>query len=326
MPFLLIPENLNGPEHTKWRRLLAPHFSPGRIQSWDSRIRSRATLLIEGLIDRGECDFVRDFALRYPTAIFLEIMGLPAEDLDMLLEWETAILHPAGEDPSANLGQMQAAQIAVTGYFADVIARRREVPTAERVPGLVTEALDWRIDGEPVSDDELLRFYLLMFMAGLDTVTAELGYGFLHLATHPQDRRRLVTEPEVADHAVEELLRAYPIVNVPREVVRETEIAGCPVKPGDFVILSYPSAGRDDSTYPAAREVDFDRDHTSHLTFGAGPHRCLGSHLARHELLVAYQEWHRRIPEYELQPAAPFTEATGGMMTLNSLPLRWATS
>jgi cytochrome P450 len=122
---------------------------------------------------------------------------------------------------------------------------------------------------------------------------------------------------------VEELLRVYPIVNTPREVSIETEIAGCPVRPGDFVMISYPSAGRDESAYADARTVDFDRAGMSHLTFGAGPHRCLGSHLARHELVVAYEEWHKRIPEYRLAQGVEFTEATGGMMALNALPLRW---
>jgi cytochrome P450 len=323
MSFLLIPENLNGPEHTRWRRLLAPHFSPGRVASWDVLARSRAVSLIESLIDRGECDFVPDFALRFPTAVFLQIMGLPVDHLDMLLDWETRILHPAHEQEAVNRDETLGAQVAVTQYFTGVIEERRRMRAAERPEGLVTDALDWRIDGEPVSDEELLRFYLLMFMAGLDTVTAELGYGFLHLATHPQDRRRLVEDPEVIPRAVEELLRVYPIVNTPREVSRETEIAGCPVRPGDFVMISYPGAGRDESVYADARTVDFDRTGMSHLTFGAGPHRCLGSHLARHELAVAYEEWHKRIPEYRLAEDVEFTEATGGMMALNALPLRW---
>jgi cytochrome P450 len=215
------------------------------------------------------------------------------------------------------------AQEEVTQYFVDVITTRRAMAPAERPPGLVTDALDWRIDGEPVSDQDLLMFYLLMFMAGLDTVTAELGYGFLHLATHPADRQRLVDDPGIIPTATEELLRAYPIVNTPREVTRETEVAGCPVRPGDFVMISFPSAGRDDAAHADARTVDFDRPNLSHLTFGAGPHRCLGSHLARHKLTIAYEEWHRRIPDYRIDERAAVEEASGGMMTLNSLPLVW---
>jgi len=323
MAFKLIPEFIDAPEHTKWRRLLAPYFSPGKIEAWNDRIRQRANQIIDGLIDKGECDFVNDFALRYPTAIFLEFAGLPLDRLEDFLKWEDNILHPAHEDPAANAAQMERAQGEVTKYFVEVIAERRAMAPEERPAGLITEALDWTIDGEPVPDHDLLLFYLLLFMAGLDTVTAELGYGFLHLATHPEDRQRIVDSPEIIPRATEELLRAYPIVNTYREAAVDTEIAGCPISAGDFVYLSYPSAGRDDAIYPDAQKVDFDRENITHLSFGAGPHRCLGSHLARHELTIAYEEWHKRIPAYELREDVEFTEASSGMFTLNSLPLRW---
>jgi cytochrome P450 len=162
-----------------------------------------------------------------------------------------------------------------------------------------------------------------MFMAGLDTVTAELGYSFLHLAEHPDDRKVIVEHPELIPKAVEELLRLYPIVNTPREVAEDTEVAGCPMRKGDIVMLSFPSAGRDESRYPDALTADFSRSDMSHLTFGAGPHRCLGSHLARHEMEIAYREWHRRIPHYRLAQGDAAKETAGIMMTLNTLPLAW---
>jgi cytochrome P450 len=320
LPFIPIPENINGPLHTKWRRLLAPYFSPREAAKWQDRVRVQAVELIEAIADKGSCDFTNEFALRYPTTIFLELMGLPTEQLDDLLRWEQAILHWDSEQgPEA----MVAAQIAVMQYFTSVIAERRGVPRDERTPGLITEALDWEIDGEQISDEDLLRFFLLMFMAGLDTVTAELGYGFLHLATHPEDRRKIVEHPELIPNAAEELLRLYPIVNAPREVARDIEIAGCPIRKGEFVVLGMPGAGRDDAFYENAAQADFERPPRSHLTFGAGPHRCLGAHLARHELVIAYEEWHKRIPDYSIDPDVPITETAGQMFSLNNLPLRW---
>jgi cytochrome P450 len=320
MPVIPIPENLNGPLHTKWRRLLAPYFSPREAARWEGRIRQRAVELIEAIADKGSCDFTADFAFRYPTSIFLELMGLPTEQLDDLLKWEQAILHWDSEQgPEA----MVTAQLAVMGYFTNVIAERRAVPRGERPPGLATEALDWEIDGEPISDDDLIRFLLLMFMAGLDTVTAELGYGFLHLATHPDDRRLIVERPELIPNAMEELLRLYPIVNPPREVAHDTEIAGCPIRKGEFVVLGLPGAGRDGRFYDDAAVADFERPARPHLTFGAGPHRCLGAHLARHEMVIAYEEWHKRIPDYRVDDEIPITETAGQMFSLNNLPLRW---
>ncbi|MEV8546507.1 cytochrome P450 [Streptomyces sp. NPDC051572] len=321
--FKLIPETLNGPEHMKWRRILAPYFSPGRVRDWDARIRNMAVTLIEEFVDRGQCDFISDFALRYPTAIFLDLMGLPLSDLDKFLQWEMAILHPDLSQGQVAVDGMEQAQIGVMGYFVDVLAKRRSEAPDVRVAGLVTEALSWTIDGEPVKDEDLLSFYLLMFLAGLDTVTAELGYGFLHLATHPEDRARLVAEPEIIPKATEELLRLYPIVNAMREASKDTEVAGCPVRKGEVLVVSFSSAGRDEAKYPASLTADFDRQDLSHLTFGAGPHRCLGSHLARHEMNIAYEEWHKRIPEYRLQDGAECSETSGNMMSLNSLPLVW---
>jgi cytochrome P450 len=320
MPFVPIPEFLNGPMHTKWRRLLAPYFSPREALKWEERIRERAAELIEAILDKGECDFTADFALRYPTSIFLEIMGLPVDQLEDLLEWETVILHSDVEQGSDG---RHVAQGAVIEYFMTAIATRRAQAPEERPPGLVTEAMNWSIDGEPVSDEDLLRFYLLMFMAGLDTVTAELGYAFLHLATHPADRKQIADNPAIIPKAVEELLRLYPIVNPPREAAEDTEIAGCPVRKGELLVISLPSAGRDDSAYPDALTADFERGGRPHLSFGAGPHRCLGSHLARHELVIALEEWHKRIPEYWVKEGGSITETAGAMMSLNSLPLQW---
>jgi cytochrome P450 len=323
MPVIPIPENLNGPIHTKWRRVLAPYFSPREAARWQDRIRALAVELIDAIVDKGKCDFTADFALRYPTTIFLELMGLPTEQLEDLLRWEQAILHWDSEQgPEA----MVAAQLAVMEYFANIIAERRAAPRGERPPGLITESLDWEIDGELISDEDLLRFHLLMFMAGLDTVTAELGYGFLHLATHPDDRRKIVERPELIPNAMEEMLRLYPIVNAPREAARDTEIAGCPIRKGEFVVLGMPGAGRDSAFYEDARVADFEGPARPHLTFGAGPHRCLGAHLARHELAIAYEEWHKRIPDYSVDEDIPMTETAGQMFSLNNLPLRWDTA
>jgi cytochrome P450 len=324
-PFILKPVNLDAPEHPKWRRLLAPVFAPGAIARWDERIVQRARELIDGFYANGQCDFVRDFALRFPTAIFLSLMGLPQSELDTFLTWETAILHPGADGTYEGLTPLQA-QAAVTAYFTELLRERRKHPADEPESDLVSMALGWEIDGKPLSDEDLLSLYLLMFEAGLDTVTAELGYGMLHLATHPRDRARIVAEPSIIPNAVEELLRMYPIVNPPRVATEDTTIGGCPVKKGEYVAMYLSAAGRDERVYPNADTVDFDRERIPHLTFGAGPHRCLGSHLARHELAAAYAEWHRRIPEYELAEGVRFDESVSALLGLNSLPLTWIPS
>jgi cytochrome P450 len=321
--FELVPQSLDGAIHAKWRRILGSYFSPGRIEKLLPTIRARAVELIESFADRGHCDFVVEFARLYPTAIFLGIMGLSLDELPKFMAWEMDILHPASDDLEEGTRISMTAQQEVTDYFAEMLIARRAMPVEERGKDLVSEALTWTIDGEPLSDKDLLSFYLLMFEAGLDTVTAELSWGFRHLATHPDDRQRIVDDPAIIPTAVEELLRVYPMVPLGRYVTEDNEVGGCPLKKGERVMLSLASAGRDEAIYDNATEVDFDRGVIQHLTFGAGPHRCLGSHLARHELATAYAEFHKRIPNYRLAEGVEFTETHSGLFGLTSLPLVW---
>jgi cytochrome P450 len=166
---------------------------------------------------------------------------------------------------------------------------------------------------------------LNVLLAGLDTVNAELSYFFYHLALHEQDRARIAHDPSIIPDAVEEMLRAFPIVRSGREVTTRYEIEGIHLQPGDLVFLPTMSAGRDESIYRDASSVRFDRGRVRHLSFGAGPHTCVGAYLARKELVVALEEWHRRIPDYELSDADEVTERNGHVCGLNSLPLRWST-
>jgi cytochrome P450 len=321
-PYPMKPLQVDAPEHLTWRYLLAPPFSPVAVRTWEGRIRDRANSLIDGLAGAGRCDFVSDFAHIFPTTIFLDFMGLPHSDLPRFLEWETAILHPGPDGTHMEMTREQA-QAAVRDYFAELIAAKRAGSPAAGSSDLLTAAMSWEMDGKPISEDNLLSFCLLMFAAGLDTVTAELAYGMLHLATHDADRARIASDPSVIDDAVEELLRVYPIAMPPRVAVQDTEVRGCPVKAGDLVVLGLAGVGRNEADHDRATEVDFDRERLPNTTFGIGPHRCAGAHLARLELKVAYQEWHRRIPDYRLAEGVKFTEGGNLTLGLNSLPLEW---
>jgi len=324
-PYKWIPEMLDGEEHKQWRRQLGPLFAPGAVARLDATVRQRAVELIDAIADKGWCDFMDDFAQQFPTTIFLELMGLPVDELGQFLEWEAAILHTpktsdASEDSSSaeNQTTQMNAMIAVMGRFAAIIAERREQPRDD----IISKAIQYQIDGQPVSDQDLLSFCLLMFMAGLDTVTMTLGWSFLHLARHPKDRQRLVDDAESIPNAVEEFLRAYAIVIPARKVMVDTEVQGCPLKAGEMVSLPLIAATRDENAFVNATTIDIDRSPNNHIAFGAGPHRCLGAHLARRELKIAMEEWHKRIPTYELAPGAELLEY-GGQIGLASLPLRW---
>ena len=318
-PYKWIPVMIDPPEHAKWRKVLAEYFSPGRVKGMHDAQRKLAAELVDTLVDDGGCDFVVQVSRIFPTTIFLTIMGLPVEELDQFMAWEDKILHQNGVGEEVNAARM-AGMMDVMGYFAALIQQRRDSPNPD-ADDIVSKAIDWSIDGEPISDGDLLNCLLLLFMAGLDTVSNQLSYGLLHLATHPADRARIVADPGLIPKAVEEILRVYPIVQTARKATQDFDFHGCPVKAGDMAAFPLAFAGRDEEAYPDAREVDLDRSVTRHLSFGAGPHRCLGSHLARQEMVVVLEEWHKRIPDYEVseQPI----EHGGQVYGVDSLKLTW---
>jgi cytochrome P450 len=321
--FRMIPLHLDPPVHTYWRQVLGQYFSPGRVEGITDKIRARCRHLLDDLDGRGSADFVTDFARLYPTAIFLELLGLPGDELPRFMAWEHDILHGTTEsDP----GRVKAGQAAadVSAYLGELLAERIAAGSAgDGRDDLITAAAGWRINGAPPSTEDLLNCLLLLFMAGLDTVANQLSYAFHHLATHPADRQLLVEDPSKIPNAVEEMLRAFPIVVLSRKVTTDTEIAGCPIGQGEMVVFPLTAAGRDEGTFAHATDVDLERSDVRHLSFGAGPHRCLGSHLARRELVIALEEWHRRIPDYTLVDGAEVTEHSGGVYGIDTLALTW---
>lgn len=313
-----IPEMLDPPEHTKWRQLLAPLFSPGRVRAMEDRVRRRAVELIEPLVDLGGCEFRADFAEKFPTSIFIELLGLPIGDLPLFLEWEHDILNTPGDEDPQRL-RATAAVDQVTSYFADMLKERRKNPKDD----LMSVAVGWEVDGAPATDDDLLSLCLLLFMAGLDTVTCQLLWSWWHLAVNPADRELVVADPGTIDPTVEEMLRVYTIVRPARRVMKDVEIGGCPMHRGDIVLLPLNSGCRDPRSFADPGKVLIERGPTDHIAFGAGPHRCLGSHLARLEMRVAMEEWHKRIPNYRIPSDVTVKEYGAAELGIVSLPLRW---
>jgi cytochrome P450 len=187
----------------------------------------------------------------------------------------------------------------------------------------MTQLVHAEIDGEKLSRTEILDISFLLILAGLDTVTATLGCNMAYLAANPQQRRRIVEKPEAIPGAVEELLRwETPVTALPRVVKQDVVVGDFQLKAGELATLLIGAANVDDDHFRDAEAVDFERERNIHLAFGAGPHRCLGSHLARMELEVAMQEWHRRIPDYRIKPGETPTYSPG-IREVMYLPLVW---
>lgn len=314
-----IPHMIGGGEHRQWRRRLGPAFSPKAITAMDEQIRGWASELIDALASRGECDVMADFSFYYPTTIFLGLMGLPPGDLPRFMEWESSILHSHGSTPEEIEANRMTAMEAVFDYFRSVIAERRAQPGDD----LISQATGFEIDGRPVTDDEVTSYCFFMFMAGLDTVAAALGYAIYHFATHPEDRERIVADPSLIPAAIEEILRVYAFTVPARKVRKDIEVAGCPIAAGSMVQLPIRAATRDPAAFSGGAGIRIDRKPNNHIAFGAGPHRCLGSHLARCELRVALEEFHRAVPDYRIADGAVIRAHGGGSMGVDHLPLTW---
>jgi cytochrome P450 len=316
----LLPNKLNPPEHTRLRRLLNRSFAPSTVRRLEPLLARRCAELVAEIRPHGGCDIVSDFAIRVPTEMFLATLGLPIEDGPQFVEWVEKVFDGFfGKDVE---GAARAGE-AIHAYFAaaadDRVARPRDPDDDFLSRLLVAE-----IEGEPLSREDLLTVCLTLMAAGLDTTRSMLGYIFHHLATHPVDRQRLVDEPAMTASAVEEMLRLYPLVIMSgRLVKRDIEFHGVPMKAGDVVWLGLGSANRDPRRFDRADEYVADRARAQHLAFAAGPHICLGLHLARHELTVAVREWHRQIPDYRLAAGPPITERGGGVLSLSELRLEW---
>ena len=313
-----IPLTLDPPEHQKYRRLLNPWFSEMTAKEITPRVRERCIELIESFRASGRCDLVADFARLYPTTIFMKIMGLPVEESGKFLGWIDALMHTSdAADPGGSI--RVGTQQTIAQYLGELINARRKDPRDD----LVTYLTRAKVDDRPLTDMELLAISFLLYMAGLDTVAGMLTYIFRHLAEHPDHRKTLREHPESIADAVEEFLRYYAIVTTSRFVTRDVEFAGCPMRAGDRVVLPTAASNRDPQQIADADKFILERPQNRHLSFGAGPHRCLGSHLARVELAVAIEEWHRRIPDYRIEPGANITQHIAGVAGLDTLPLIW---
>jgi cytochrome P450 len=313
-PRKLIPEELDGDEHTRYRRLLSPFFSPSAIRPMADSVRKRARDLISAVSNHDEIEFVRAVALPLPSSVFLDLFGLPVEQADVFTSWTEQLLHSGDPQVSTAAGQ------SVVEYLLGLIAERRDEPRDDLISALTTAV----VDGQPLTTEEVLDTAFLLFIAGLDTVTSQLGVVFYHLARDGELQRRLRADADLIPAAVEELLRAYPIVPPARTLTRDYTLGGVQMRKGDTVLLATSAASRDPQEYQNPREVDVDRPAVSTTAFGLGPHRCLGSHLARQELVIVVQLMIEMMPEFELAPGfEPKWHTAGNVWGIDALRLRF---
>jgi cytochrome P450 len=308
------PITSDPPEHKPAKQLLLPSFTPEAVKKLEPRVRAICNELIDGFINDGGCDAAARYSRHIPVRAIAHMLGIPEADGDLFIKW----IHEILEVGIRSQAVMMKAVGEVIAYFSTHIEHRKENPTDD----LITTLMNARDkDGQPLPDAHVQGTLRLLLIAGIDTTWSALGSSLWHLAKTPADRERLVAEPELLPTAIEEFLRAYAPVTMAREVVKETEVSGCPIKPGNMVLLSFPAANRDPAMFPDADKVVIDRKQNPHAAFGLGIHRCIGSNLARMEMTVAIEEWLKRIPDFKLDPAGKVTWSEGTVRGPRQIPI-----
>jgi cytochrome P450 len=315
----LIPLQIDPPEHRTYRKLLDPIFAPKQVARLEDRTRSLVRDLIEPVVADGRCNFHATVAEPLPSIVFLQLLGLPVERAHEFIGLKDGIIRPPVRTRKERLAHAAEVGQRIYAVLQEAIDERRAHP-ADDVLSMFLEA---EVDGHSLSNDAVLDIGYLFFLAGLDTVTASLDCMVAYLAEHPDHRARLVRDPSLIQHAVEEMLRwETPVQGVARVTTTDTELGGCPVAKGTVVSVLLGSANTDERSWTDPDTVDFDRDENRHLAFGGGAHRCLGSHLARMELRVALEEWHRAVPDYQIADGVELRYSPG-LRAVENLELAW---
>jgi hypothetical protein len=313
-PLPVLPLAYDPPQHTRYRKILQPFFSPHALSQSRPVLVHHASEMIAALAGRGECEVMADFARLYPFQVFLDLYGLPLEDRDRLIAWKDAVV---ADKPF--LTQDDLAQgYRLLEYLADVIQQRRQSPGSDMLSQVMASEGNF-------SDLELLGMSHLLILAGLDTVTAAIGFSLFELARRPQLRDALRDNPKQIRVFIEEIVRLEPSAPVaPRIVTEYVEVGGMTLPPGATVRLCMAAVNRDDNDSMSTNELVMDGKVHRHWGFGGGPHRCLGSHLARIELTVVVDEWLKQIPDFELPPDySPEINFPSTSFALKGLPLHW---
>ena len=321
VPTILIPDPVAGmnfeidghqmmlmmdpPKHTQYRRLISSEFTPRGAREIAPRVRDLARLIVDRVIERGECDLVEDIAGELPSYVIADLLGIPLEDGRKLYRL-TETIHSAPETLPPGAGAV--AVMEMFQYGAGVIAEKRARPGDD----LATKILNAEVDGRRFDDIDFNLFFMLLIDAGGDTTRNLVAGGMLALFEHPEERRRLAANLDaLLPSAVEEMLRwVSPVIYMRRMATRATEIRGTRIRAGQKVVMYYGAANRDASVFPDPERFDIAREPNLHLAFGGGQHFCLGAHIARVEIEAMLREILTRLPDIESAGPAVWLPST----------------
>jgi len=310
------PITSDPPFHALARRLLLPAFSPKAIAGWEELTRELCRELLAATSGRSQLDAALDYAQHIPLRVIIGMLGFPQSDADIFRRFIRQVLEDVDAPPEERKATIEAGEI--DHYMDERIAEHLAEPRDD----LTSFLLDAELGGNKLAPEHVRGTMVLLMIAGIDTTWSAIGASLWHLAQHPADRRRLAGDPDLMSTAVEELLRAYAPVTMARMVAQDFDFRGRAMKEGDWLLLPFPAANRDDTVFPDANSVVLDRADNRHAAFGLGIHRCIGSNLARMEVRVALEEWLRRYPDFELTDPSLVTWSAGQVRGPRQIPVR----
>ena len=308
------PLTADPPHHRPARMLLLPAFSAAAVAELEPFTRQLCDRLLDAIEGRDTCDAAKEYAQHVPATVISHLLGLPGDDADFLRGYVRDLVEGLGMAPEERRGKRDA--------FMAYLDRHIDAHEAEPRDDLIGHLLQLELDGLRLSREQVRGMVNLVVVAGVDTTWSAIGASIWHLATHPDDRRRLLDEPSLLPSAIEEFLRAYSPVSIARRAVKDIEVGGSQVAAGDWVLLPFPAANRDPDHFTNAGRVVIDRERNRHCAFGLGIHRCLGAGLARMEIRVALERWLARIPEFELDDPGAVTWSAGQTRGPRAIPMR----
>jgi len=293
-PVPMYPIEMDAPDYLPYRKLLNPFFSPGASKQWERPVARWIDVCLDQVIEKGSFDIVDDLANPVPSLFTCEFLGLPIENWREYAQIQHEIIYTPPEEQ----GPVVMRYLEAAGGVREFIAERRKNPSGV---GLIDALVTAEIDGQPVPEDMVFSMVNLVMAGGFDTTTAVTANALIYLAGHPEQRQRLLDNPDLIPQACEEFLRYFtPQQGLARTVTEPVTVGGVELQTNDRVLLSWASANQDESAFERPEEVVLDRFPNRHTTFGIGVHRCLGSHIARIELTLMVRGVLARMPDYRI--------------------------
>ncbi len=308
----LNPIEIDPPAHFGYRRILQPSFTPMAMNRIEPSVRAACEALIANFADKGGCEFVKDFAVPFPSHVFLDLMGMPRDMLASFILWEDTLMR--GRTMEA---RVEAAR-SIYRYLEDFYAQQQKHAANDLTRAIV----EGQYEGRPLTHLEAMGMFYVLYVGGLDTVYSTLGWTMRHLAGDPELQDRLRADPSLIPAAVEEFSRAFSVVVTHRMVTRDFDFHGAPLRRGEEINLPLALANRDPGVFPNPHLVDIDRK-ARHLAFGTGAHNCLGIHIAKREVRTVIEEFLQRFRNIRIKHGETYKFHTGRTFGVDYLPLQW---